>query len=143
MRIRLAEPGEREMLEDLQRRASLALEEHRAQLEAHPDAVHLPAEQLALGQVHVAEQAGRPVGFAAVVISEEAAELDGLFVEPDSWGQGIGRALAEHATHLARRKGLSLSVVAGPTATGFYERCGFSFEGEATTRFGPAVRMSR
>ena len=25
----------------------------------------------------------------------------------------------------------------------FYEKCGFSVEGEARTRFGPAIRMSR
>ena len=29
------------------------------------------------------------------------------------------------------------------TAKGFYERCGFTIEGAADTRFGPALRMSR
>ena len=143
MRIRLAGPGERETLEDLQRRASLALEEHRAQLEAHPDAIHLPAEQIALGQVHVAEQDGKPVGFAALVMDERSAELDGLFVEPEMWGHGIGRALVDHSVHLARRKGLTLAVTAGPSARKFYEKCGFAVEGAAQTRFGPALRMSR
>ena len=139
MRIRLAEPGEREALEALQRRASLALDEYRAQLQAHPDAVHLPAEQIALGQVHVAEEDGRVLGFAALV----DAELDALFVEPELWGRGIGRALIDRSVHLARRKGLTLTVVASPTARVFYEKCGFAVEGEAETRFGPALRMSR
>lgn len=143
MRIRPAMPEEREELEELQRRASLALNEYRAQLVTHPDAIHLPAEQLALGQVHVAEENGKPAGFAAVIISEKAAELDGLFVEPSLWGRGIGRALVDHSVHLARRKGLTLAVVASPTARGFYEKCGFAVEGEAETRFGPALRMSR
>jgi GNAT superfamily N-acetyltransferase len=143
MRIRLARAEEREALEDLQRRASLALEEYRAQLEAHPDAIDLPAEQIALGQVHLAEEDGKPVGFAAVIVSQTAAELDGLFVEPHYWGQGIGRALIDHSVHIVRRRGLTLSVIANPSAREFYEKCGFAVEGEAQTRFGPALRMSR
>jgi ribosomal protein S18 acetylase RimI-like enzyme len=34
-------------------------------------------------------------------------------------------------------------VTANKAALGFYERCGFTVEGEAQTRFGPALRMSR
>ena len=143
MRIRQAEPGERHALEELQRRASLAIPEYREQLEAHPDAIHLPAEQIALGQVYIAKQDGKLVGFTALVMDERSAELDGLFVEPDRWGRGIGRSLVDHATHEARKKGLTLSVIASPSASGFYERCGFAVEGEAATRFGPAILMSR
>jgi GNAT superfamily N-acetyltransferase len=137
--IRLARPDERDALEELQRRASLALADYREQLEAHPDAIHLPPAQIANGQVMVAEHGGEVAGFAAVV----GGELDGLFVEPKLWGAGVGRALVDQATHTARRKGLALTVVASPSARGFYERCGFIVEGEAQTRFGPALRMSR
>jgi GNAT superfamily N-acetyltransferase len=137
--LRLAQPEEHHELEELQRRASLALPEYREQLEAHPDAVHLPPAQIANGQVIVAELDGRVAGFAAVV----GGELDGLFVEPELWGRGIGRALADAAVHDARNRGYTLWVIANPGARGFYERCGFSVEGEAETRFGPALRMSR
>ena len=137
--IRLARADEHEDLEDLQRRASLALPEYREQLEANPDAVHLPPAQIANEQVTVAELDGRVAGFAAVV----GGELDGLFVEPELWGQGIGRALTDAAVHEARNRGFTLWVIASPTARGFYEKCGFSVEGEAQTRFGPALRMSR
>jgi GNAT superfamily N-acetyltransferase len=80
-----------------------------------------------------------------VVLSErDKAELDGLFVEPELWRHGIGTTLVEAATHEARRRGLSLmTVVAEPAAKEFYERCGFTAEGTAETRFGPALRMSR
>ena len=139
LRIRLAQAGERQQLEELQRRASLALPDYREQLTAHPDAIGLPSEQIELGQVIVAELDGRMAGFAAVVENE----LDGLFVEPDLWRHGIGSALIEAATHQARRDGLALRVIASPTAREFYESCGFSVEGEAATRFGPALRMSR
>src|SRR5438477_655918 len=108
--IRVAEPEEHEALEELQRRASLANENDRPHLEAHPDAIHLPPAQIANGQVMVAELGGRVAGFAAVV----GGELDGLFVEPDLWRRGIGAALVDAATHEARRKGLTLSVIANP-----------------------------
>lgn len=137
--LRLARPEEREELEDIQRRASIELPDYGEQLLAFPDAIHLPPAQIANGQVIVAEMGGAAVGFAAVV----GGELDGLFVEPDLWGLGIGRALADAAAHQARRRGLSLTVVANPSARRFYESCGFTVEGEAQTRFGSALRMSR
>ena len=143
LRIRVARTEERDALEALQRRASLANEEHREALEAHPDAIDLPAEQIAHNCVLVAELDGNVAGFAVILPEQEHAELDGLFVEPELWRRGVGAALVEAATHEARKLGLSLMVVANPAARGFYERCGFSLEGEAETRFGPALRMSR
>lgn len=141
--IRLARLEERVALEELQRRASLALGEYNEQLEANPDAIELPMEQIERGEVIVADLDGRIVGFAAVLIDAGTAELDGLFVEPDLWRQRIGAALIEEATQVARRRGLALMVVANPSAREFYERCGFTLEGDAETRFGPALRMSR
>ena len=137
--FRLADPDEHTDLEELQRRASLELPEYREQLLANPDAIHLPPAQIANGQVIVAEFDGEVAGFAAVV----GGELDGLFVEPDLWGCGIGKALVEAATHQARLSGMTLKVTANPSVRLFYETCGFSVEGEVQTRFGPALRMSR
>jgi GNAT superfamily N-acetyltransferase len=141
--IRLANPDEREALEALQRRASLALGEYREQLEAEPDAIELPPGQIERGEVVVAELEGRIAGFAAILTDDYIAELDGLFVEPELWRRGIGRALIDVAVHKARRHGLSMTVIANPSARTFYEKCGFSVEGAAQTRFGPAIRMSR
>ena len=141
--IRMARPEERDALEELQRRASLALGEYNAQLEAHPDAIELPLGQIERGEVIVAEIDDRLAGFAAVVIDDDAAELDGLFVEPELWRKGIGAALVKVAAHEARRQGLAMMVVASPSAREFYEKCGFTLEGSAETRFGPALRMSR
>ena len=137
--MRLARPEEHDVLEELQRRASLELPEYRDQLIANPDAIHLPPAQIANGQVIVAELDGEVAGFAAVV----GGELDGLFVEPDLWGGGIGRALVNAATHEARKRGLALKVIANPRARRFYEHCGFSVEGEVETRFGPGLRMTK
>ncbi len=137
--LRLARREEHDELEDLQRRASLELPEYRDQLIDNPDAIYLPEGQIANGQVIVAEIAGEIAGFAAVV----GGELDGLFVEPDLWGQGIGRVLVDAATHEARRRGLALKVIANPRARRFYESCGFSVESEVETRFGAGLRMTK
>jgi len=93
LNIRLARTQEREDLEALQWRASLANEADRPHLEAHPDAIELPAAQIASGQVWVAELDGKIAGFAAVL----DGELDGLFVEPELWRCGVGAALVEAA----------------------------------------------
>ena len=137
--LRLARPDEHDALEDLQRRASLELPEYRDQLLDNPDAIYLPEGQIANGQVIVAEFDGEIAGFAAVV----GGELDGLFVEPDLWGGGIGHALVDAATYEARRRGLALKVIASPRARRFYESCGFVVEGEEQTRFGLALRMTK
>jgi len=137
--LRLAEPEEHEELEQLMARASLELPDYRERLIANPDAIHVPPAQIANGQVIVAEMDRVIVGFAAVV----SGELDGLFVEPDLWGQGIGRALVNAATHEARKRGLALKVIANPSARRFYQSCGFIVEGEEQTRFGPALRMTK
>jgi GNAT superfamily N-acetyltransferase len=89
--------------------------------------------------LEVPEIDGEIVGFAAVV----GGELDGLFVEPDLWGFGVGRRLVDAATNEARRRGLALKVIASPRGRRFYEHCGFTVEGEAQTRFGPALRMTK
>ena len=144
--IRLARPDERAALEALQWRASLAMPDYRDQLLANRDAVELPAEQITASRVLVAEEGCDLAGFAVWLDSsaDEVAELDGLFVVPSRWRQGIGRALVDAAAEAAVLAGRRyLTVIANPGAARFYERCGFVAEGEADTRFGPAPVMTR
>lgn len=92
--IRLALAGEREDLDAIQRRASLGNPGDVAALLSTPGAIHLPLEQLVRNCVYVAEDALRPKGFAVILPRPDGqAELDGLFVEPACWRQGIGRLL--------------------------------------------------
>lgn len=144
LRIRPGQLAERNLLEDLQRSASLALDDYREALLANPDAIALPAEQIERGDVLVAEIDGRLAGFAVILDEAGKAELDGLFVEPGLWRNGIGLVLIEAAATEARRRGLGpLTVIANPTAEEFYVKCGFVAKGTAHTRFGPGIRMSR
>ncbi|HKW00344.1 MAG TPA: GNAT family N-acetyltransferase [Vicinamibacterales bacterium] len=143
--IRPARLDEQAALEALQRRASLANPNDREALLAHPDAVELPRAQLAGGHVFVAERDGAVVGFAAVLPREdEGAELDALFVEPDLWKAGIGRALVDHCAGVARARGATfLHVIGNPHAAGFYTACGFQTAGTIATRFGDGLSMRR
>lgn len=142
--IRPALPGERAALEALQLRASLIWEDQRADLAAHPDAIALTPGAIEQLRVRVATTPGDPVGFAEwSVASDDEWELEGLFVEPTAMRRGIGGELLADVFALARDAGVRrIAVVAQPRALAFYERCGFVREGEATTRFGPAVRMA-
>jgi GNAT superfamily N-acetyltransferase len=143
--IRAARTRERSELEDVQRRASLAWDEYREAILAHPDAIALPVEQIAQQRVRVAEHAGRIVGFMVVLPREDGgAEIDGLFVEPGSWRRGIGTRLIREAERMAYDAGLaSLHVVTSPQARGFYAACGFDPVGDAQTRFGHALSMRK
>ncbi|MDG9884907.1 acetyltransferase [Pseudomonas putida CSV86] len=61
-----------------------------------------------------------PTGF--IGLNESHVEM--LFIEPDLRGQGIGRALLDHARH--SRSGLSVDVnEQNPEAAGFYLHYGF------------------
>ncbi len=143
--LRTAHVGEHRILEALQRRASLANPDDREALLANPDAIELPLEQISAGHVFVGAHGGDLVGFAALVPREDGEfELDGLFVEPDLWKSGVGRALIGHCSDFARRQGAAaLHVVGNPHAEGFYAKCGFAIIGSCETRFGPGILMSR
>lgn len=143
--LRLANASEREALEALQMRASLNNPGDRAALLANPDAITLPAEQIAAGQVFVLEQNESIVGFAAILPRDDGdMELDALFVEPACWRQGIGRSLIEHCAAVARSAGSgALHVVGNPHAQGFYKNCGFTTTGVVATRFGNGLLMRK
>jgi GNAT superfamily N-acetyltransferase len=145
VRVRPAVVGERERLIAIQWRASLNNPGDRDALLAHPDAIDLPVEQIRKGGVFVAEIAGSIVGFAAILPRQDGdSELDALFVEPDSWRQGIGRALFEHCAAAARSVGAKvLHVTGNPHAKNFYLTCGFEVAGTIQTRFGEGLLMQK
>ncbi len=141
--VRLAVAAELDALEALQARASLSNPGDRDTLLAHPDAIVLPPEQIAAGQVFVAELAGNIVGFAVVLPRADGeAELDGLFVEPSIWRRGVGRSLVDHCGKIARARGATaLHVVGNTHAADFYAACGFEVAGTHRTRFGAGLSM--
>lgn len=142
-RIRDGQPREAAELEGLQRRSSLAWEEYRADLEAHPEAIEVAMPVLEAGHVRVAEGADGPLGFSVLLPGADGTgELDGLFVDPTWFRRGVGRALIADAVARARDRGWRrIEVTANPRAIEFYVKQGFIDDGIVHTRFGPGLRM--
>jgi GNAT superfamily N-acetyltransferase len=143
--VRPAVASDQKALEALQWRASLNNPGDREALLANPDAIELPLGQIESGGVFVAELAGAVVGFAAILPREDGdSELDGLFVEPRAWRQGIGRVLVDHCSNAARSAGATaIHVVGNPHAENFYSACGFKGAGTQHTRFGIGLLLMR
>ena len=143
--IRIAHPDDRLNLVELQRRASLAVEEGEIlqRLQDDPSLIDLDEEMLANNEVLVAEIGERIVGFATIVAHDgNDAELEGLFVEPTHWRQGIGTALVHAIEREAAAWGASrLHVVANPHAMPFYQATGFVQVGERKTPLGPMAPL--
>lgn len=143
VRVRTANPAERLQLEALQMRAAMANAGDASQLSAHPEAVHVPDALLRAGRVRVAEAANAIVGFAVLLpVASGACELDGLFVAPEVWRRGVGRALLEACLSQARlERARCIHATVNSHAAGFYLANGFTHVRWVETEFGPASEM--
>jgi N-acetylglutamate synthase-like GNAT family acetyltransferase len=140
--VRTATQGEGDALTRLQWRASAADPAFEEVIREAPQAIGVPQEWLVDGNVFVAERSGTIVGFAAVLAYEDRIELEALFVEPEAWRTGVGRALVEHAAAVAREIGAgTLDVMGNPNVAGLYEACGFEAIGTRQLTFGWGVIM--
>jgi predicted N-acetyltransferase YhbS len=93
-------------------------------------------DQIGAGSVLAALQhsAQAPCGVAAIVPLRRPHwfELSHLFVVPESFRRGIGRALFDEAVALAAAKGAThVSILSDPHAAAFYEKLGARRCGEA------------
>jgi GNAT superfamily N-acetyltransferase len=102
----------------------------------------------------VAEHDGQVVGFTSVGPSRDETgigELYAIYVDPEQWSTGTGRALIERAEQQLRAEygEVTLWVLEdNPRAREFYERAGWSVDGgrKAEARWGvraPEVRYRK
>ena len=126
--IRPARPGEAAGLT----RLCLAAKAHwgydSAFMTAAAQMIRIREAEIRAGRVLVATGDGATLlGVAAIARMPEPGcfDLSHLFVRPDCFGRGIGRALLRAAADLARIKGATrLMILADPNAPGFYARLG-------------------
>jgi ribosomal protein S18 acetylase RimI-like enzyme len=125
------------------RRSSLSNEGDRDALLQHPEYLVLPGKGLLEGRTRVAEHPNNGiVGFATIERQSSTAELVDLFVDPDSMGQGVARALITDAVATLADEGVAaLEVMANPHALAFYTAMGFEVVDTATTPLGSGLRM--
>jgi GNAT superfamily N-acetyltransferase len=91
--------------------------------------------------VYVAEDDGQIRGFYALIVDGNKAELDHMWVTPDSIGTGIGKALFLDAMERAAElKVLAVEISADPNAAGFYRRMGATEIGETDASFDGVTR---
>ena len=103
----------------------------------------------------VAEVDGEIVGFAAVGRAQEDdadGELYAIYVRPEQWGTGVGRALMEAAEARLRELGHAGAILwvfeNNPRARRFYEAGGWKLEGhrkpfELFGMSNPVVRYAK
>lgn len=91
--------------------------------------------------VYVFEREGYALGFYALSVSDNKAELEHMWVTPGEIGTGIGKELfldaMERAAALEVRE---IEISADPNAAGFYERMGASQIGETDGSIDGQVR---
>lgn len=107
---------------------------HAASQVAHPfltedffdaERQNIPKVYLPMADTFVYEKDGAVVGFIALI----GAEVGAIFVHPDFHGEGIGRALMDHARDL--RGNLEVEVFKeNRIGRDFYRRYGFAFMDE-------------
>ena len=76
-------------------------------------------------EVYVAEREGEVVGFYALVVADQRAELEHMWVAPPHIGTGVGKELFVHAMQKAAGENVSaIEISSDPNAEGFYEKMG-------------------
>ena len=91
--------------------------------------------------VYVAEDDGELRGFYALCVSDNKAELEHMWVTPNSIGTGVGKELFLDA--MERAAALNIDAVelsADPNAAGFYSRMGATQIGETDSVIDGQVR---
>jgi GNAT superfamily N-acetyltransferase len=98
------------------------------------DDLTLSPEYLATNPVFLAEKDEQILGFYALLIRHDKAELDHLWVAPQHIGSGVGKALFLHAMQSAARRNVSeVEIEADPNAEAFYRKMGAHRIGETVS----------
>jgi len=101
--------------------------------------------------VFVAVRDGIVVGFVSVgapddkALAADVGELYAIYVQPNAWDIGAGRALMSSAVHALRELGYAGAVLwvlgSNERARRFYERAGWSTDGATKVEERPGVAL--
>ncbi|HEV2884817.1 MAG TPA: GNAT family N-acetyltransferase [Pyrinomonadaceae bacterium] len=111
-------------------------------IERWKDDLTVSPDYLASNQVNVAEEHDQIVGFYALLVQGDKAELDHLWVAPEHIGSGVGKQLFLHAMQNASEQNIgTVAVLADPNAEGFYLKMGAYKIGEEVTEIDGQPRV--
>ena len=98
------------------------------------DDLTISPDFVAANQVYVAERDNELLGFYALIIRKDKAELDHLWVAPAHMGTGVGKELFIHAMQSAARRNIpEIEISSDPNAEGFYRKMGAHRIGETVS----------
>ncbi len=101
-------------------------------------------EYMVANLVYVQEEQTIVAGFCSLVVHDDSAELDNLFVDPPFIGIGCGRSLWDKACEAAQEFGLrELTIDADPFAENFYRKMGAVKIGESESTVLPGRMLPR
>ena len=99
-------------------------------------------EFIANNDVYVAEQEGELLGFYALIVRENKAELDHMWVAPKHVGSGVGKELFINAMQRAAGQNVSeVQISPDPHAAGFYQKMGATRVGEVASEIDGQPRI--
>jgi N-acetylglutamate synthase-like GNAT family acetyltransferase len=99
-------------------------------------------EFISNNDVYVAEADGELLGFYALVVNNNRAELEHFWVSPAHIGRGIGKELFVHAMQVAAGQDVQeVEICADPNAEGFYQHMGAARVGEVTSEIEGQSRV--
>ncbi|HEV3152980.1 MAG TPA: GNAT family N-acetyltransferase [Candidatus Baltobacteraceae bacterium] len=135
MLLRPAQRGEAGLLTDIALRSKRAWGYDDAFMRRIlPDMLVTP-RMIDEGYAVLAIDAEEPVGYLLMRMNgEHEAFLNDLFIVPERMRCGVGSQLLAHGIAWSRAQGARrVSLVSDPNATGFYERRGFTRDGEVAS----------
>ena len=89
-------------------------------------------EQIRRNDCFIAEIDETVIGFYLLA----QTSLERLFISPEFFGQGVGRALMAHLQTQARERGLTrIEIISDPNAADFYRRTGAIEAGLSNSQF--------
>jgi GNAT superfamily N-acetyltransferase len=106
------------------------------------DDLTIQPEFVAANQVFVAEREGDLLGFYALIMRDDKAELDHLWVAPAHMGTGVGKELFIDAMRRSAGENVSaVGILSDPNAAGFYQKMGAYRVGETETEIDGQPRV--
>jgi GNAT superfamily N-acetyltransferase len=106
------------------------------------DDLTISSDFIAGNLVYVAELENVIIGFYALVVGDQRAELEHMWVAPEHIGTGVGKELFIHALQTAAGDDIaSIEISADPNAEGFYQRMGARRIGEVSSEIDGQTRV--
>lgn len=140
--IRRAEPFEAETLTEISHAAKRHWGYPERWIQCWQETLTITPEFIRSNEVYLAEQDRETVGFYALIMQGEQAELEHMWVRPERIGTGLGRELWEHARRRAVMLGARiLNITADPNAEGFYLKMGAQKVGQVSAPVDGEARL--